>query len=287
MTDPAPAAEGQAAAPAAAPEAQGQAPAALPESKWYDAAPDEIKGYIQNKGWDDPVKAVTSYQELEKFRGASEDQLLKLPKDMAEEGAMDAIYNRLGRPETADKYTVDVPDGVELDGTKMAYYSELAHKNGISQAQFANLVAGVEDFTAQGERAQNEAEVANQEAEYQALVKEWGANATEREELSRRGLRALIPNGMDADETVGKIEAAIGTAATLKLFANAGDFGREAPIHDSGGDRPFGYTKEQATADKAALMSELKAEPERLGAYNKGVGKDYEKMQRINKIVAS
>ena len=55
------------------------------------------------------------------------------------------------------------------------------------------------------------------------------------------------------------------------------------PSHDRG--RPFGYTPEQAKADRAALMSELSASPERLKNYNQGIGPDYDKMQRILKNI--
>ena len=80
----------------AAPEAIGQVEESAPvsegqaETTWYTGANDETVGYIQNKGWnDDPMKAVTSYQELEKFRGASEDQLIMFPKDVEAEGAFE------------------------------------------------------------------------------------------------------------------------------------------------------------------------------------------------------
>ena len=258
------------------------------QTNWYDSAPDEVKGYIQNKGWDDPVKAVTSYQELEKFRGASEDQLLKLPKDMAEEGALDTIYDRLGRPESADKYDVQFPEGLEVDSNRLSAYQEAAYNIGLSQKQFEALATIDAEYMSQASAAYAQERAAKQEAEYAALQKEWGGNAQEREELSRRGLRALLPDGADKDSLVSQIEDAIGTAATLKLFANAGEkLAREDKIHESGDDRPFGYTREQAVSDRRALMSELSADSKRLDNYNKGKGPDFDKMKRINKIISS
>lgn len=265
------------------------APAETPsnDSVWYDAAEDEVKGYIQNKGWDDPIKAVKSYQELEKFRGASEDQLLKLPKDMQDAGAMDAIYDKLGRPESPDKYEVNL-EGVEVDKGRLDYYADVAHKAGISQAQFEQIVKADSEFWANAEGDYNKQQAAAQEAEYKALIKEWGGNAAEREELSRRGMRSLLPKDMNADEVASKIEQAIGTAATLKLFANAGEaMSKEASIHDSSGDKPFGYTREQALADKKQILDEIKADPQRLANYNKAIGPDVDRMKKLNNIIAS
>lgn len=277
MTEEIQAAEGQA---QSAPEAEG-----TNKSLWYDNAPDEVKGYIQNKGWDDPIKAVNSYQELERFRGASEKELIRFPKDPNAEGAFDEIYNRLGRPEDPDKYSADLGEGFEIDENRMNAFKNIAHKEGLSQKQFEALVKADSEMMSQVYQSMQEERTQKQEVEYQSLMKEWGSNAPEREELARRGLNSMLPNGVNKEEVANKIEDAIGTSLTLKLFSNVGEkISREDRIPDSGGDRPFGYTKEQAIADKAALMSELKADPARLSSYNKGVGADYDKMQRLIKI---
>ena len=278
MTEQAPQVEGQA---QVAPDTAGQA-------KWYDTAPDEVKGYIQNKGWDDPIKAVNSYQELEKFKGASEDQLLKLPKDPNAEGAFDAIYDKLGRPVAPDKYEIKLPEGVQVDEQRLNGAREIAHKLGLNQKQFEELAKFDAEYYSTSLKAMQEQNAQKQEADYQALVKEWGSNASEREELSRRGLRSVLPQGSNAEELTAAIEQAIGTANTLKLFANVGEkLSREDRINEPNGAKPFGYTAEQAKADRKTLMAELQADPVRLKAYNEGKGTDIEKMQRLNKIIAS
>ena len=125
-----------------------------------------------------------------------------------------------------------------------------------------------------------------QTAELEALQKEWGGAFEERAELGRRFVRNNMPEGIDKEETLNKIEQAIGTANMLKLFGNAGAKFTEDKVPTSEGDRPFGYSPEQAKADKAALMSELNGDPERLKVYNQGKGPDYDKMQRILKVIS-
>lgn len=278
MSDEAPVTEGQ----GAAPQGEGQA--------WYqgDNFTPELQGYIQNKGWDDPVKAVQSYQELEKYRGANENELLRLPKDPDAEGAYDEIYTKLGRPESADGYSIELPEGAQLDEGRFTAIKDAAYKAGISQKQLEALALADSGYMAGMIEESNKELAAKQEADYAALMKEWGKDAGEREELSRRGLRAILPKDMNADETIASIEEAIGTAATLKLFANVGDkLAREDSLPDTSGDRPFGYTKEQAQADKQSLMSELRANTERLAVYNEGKGPDFDKMKRLNRIIAA
>lgn len=279
MTEQAPETEGQG---ASTPEGQGQA-----QSVWYNEAPDELKGYIQNKGWDTPLKAVSSYQELEKYRGANENELLRLPKDPKAEGAFDTIWQKLGRPESADGYKITLPDGMQVDNTRLDAYRQIAHKVGITQSQFEALALADAEFGQNSLNEYNESIRLQQEADYQKLKKEWGNSADEREELSRRGLRAILPKDMNADETIASIEKAIGTAATLRLFANVGDrLSREDALPNTSGDRPFGYTREQAMSDKQSLMSELKADKTRLDNYNKGKGPDFDKMKRLNRYIA-
>ena len=270
-----------------APEATGQVEQSTPEgegqaSTWYESANDEVKGYIQNKGWDDPLKAVASYQELESYRGVSEDQILKLPK---EGESMDAVYDRLGRPESADKYEVEIAEGMEVDAARLEAFKGIAHEAGINNTQFGQIVAKITEMENAQVAEMQEAMQQEQSADLEKLKKEWGDGFEERAELGRRFVRNNLPQDLDKEATLSAIENAIGTANMLKLFANSGK-GGEDTIPDTGTDRPYGYTREQAAADKKALMSELKASPERLAAYNTANGADYDKMMRLNKILA-
>jgi len=286
MTEQAPAAEGQAPAPAA----NGQAPAQSPATKaWYEGhnfTPEDI-GFIQNKGWDDPMKSITAYKNLEKFHGVPAEQLMKLPKSFDEPGALDPVYDRLGRPASPDKYDLKLPDGVQIDQKRMDLVKGVAHKIGLNPKQLQALVEADAQYMGEVTANYQAEKTQKQEAEVASLQKEWGTHFEERAELGRRFVRNSLPAGIDKEATLSAIEEAIGTALTLKLFANAGEKTmKEHNVPDSSGDRPFGYTAEQAAADKKSLMDELKADPARLANYNKGIGPDIDKMGRINKILS-
>lgn len=253
---------------------------------WFDGAPDEIKGYIQNKGWDDPIKAVTSYQELEKFRGANEKELIKIPK---EGESWDEVYTRLGRPETPEGYNFEFPEGMQVDEGRLGAFTAKAHELGLNQKQAMELIIADSEFSQAALVEMQEQMVQKSEAELAQLEKDWGKDAfAERAEMSRRLIRSSLPEGMDADSTLTAIEDAIGSANMIKFFSNIAEKsgGREDRIPEGDGDRPFGYTKEQAVADKAALASEIQADPKRLENYNKGIGPDYQKMQKLLKRLA-
>lgn len=284
----APAEEGQAAE--VAPSETGQANENVEQqtqSAWYDSADDEIKGYIQNKGWDDPIKAVKSYKELEQYRGASEDQLIKMPK---EGESWDAVYDKLGRPESPDKYEIDLGENVpQIDEQRLNTFKSLAHELGLNNEQ-AQKIAEADSQYAQQFMQQHQEQINEQhQVELNELEKEWGSAFEERTELGRRFIRQNLPSDVeDKEGMLNSIEQAIGPRAMLKLFASAGEKGlsREDNVPDSSGDRPYGYSPEQAKADKATLMKEIQANPERLATYNKGKGPDNDKMKRLIEIAS-
>ena len=73
------------------------APAA--PADWTAGLPEEMKGYVQNKGFKDPSAVVESYRNFEKLMGVPQDRMIKLPEKAEDKAAWDSIYNRLGRPE--------------------------------------------------------------------------------------------------------------------------------------------------------------------------------------------
>jgi hypothetical protein len=261
-----------------APETAGQA---VEQNNWYNGADEETIGYIQNKGWDNPLKAVEGYKNLEKFQGVAPEQILKLPKDMTEDGSLDEVYTRLGRPETPDAYNLELPEGVQVNEDRVQSMASVAHKVGLNDNQLNALAAADAEYQAQYMQEVSK----QQQVELQGLEKEWGAAFPEREEMARRFVRNTLPDGVDKEAFLTQIENAIGTANMLKMFANAGQSQREHGVPDSSGDRPYGYTREQAVSDKKTLMDEIKADPARLANYNKGVGPDLDKMKRLNTII--
>lgn len=255
---------------------------------WYDSLPDEMKGYVQNKNWDTPLKAVESYRNLEKFQGADKNDILKLPKDENGEYVLDEVYAKIGRPETPDAYKIDVAPDFELDQERLGYIKEVAHKAGLSQKQLAALVEADVQYHQRVYDAYNNDVRLKQQTELAELKKEWGAGYSEREELARRFITKHLPEGLDKQETLTKIEEAIGTKAMLKLFGNAGYAFKEDTVpHGANNSQTFGMTREQAMHEKSSLMAEIAADPARLKAFNEGKAtSDMEKLNRYNNLIA-
>jgi hypothetical protein len=280
------------------------APTPAPEAKpWYDGASDEDVGYIQNKGWDKatPLEAVKAYQNLEKFHGVPADQLLRLPKDMNAEGALDPVYDRLGRPNTPDKYawepSPETAKALEAAGLpaganeeRMKAITPIAHKLGLNPQQFQALADADAAFIAQMQAQADKQYQEDSAAKMAELKSQWGPKADERMELARRAVKAALPEGVDAQGFMEHMERGGYTAEMLKMFANIAEgkgVVREDDLPGATGPSQFGYTREQALYDRKALADAIKADPERLSNFNKGKGPDIDKMRRLNERVAA
>lgn len=231
-------------------------PAPATGSSWYSPLKPELIGVLEKKGWNTPdhsgiEKLIGSYNSLEKQFHES-DKLL-LPKDLsADPAAMDAVYNRLGRPETADKYTF--PEGVDKEVAKAA--APEFHKMGLTQAQTTAL-AQFDLARQQGlAHAQAERVRADGDAAMAKLSSEWGANKPKEVEFNRRAMRAL---GITVDEASAYMAAA-GAEKFMRLLNIAGRSQKEDPTAGIGHENSlgFGMTPNRAAAMLAEKGNELR-----------------------------
>lgn len=253
-------------------------------SMWYDSFDDETKGYIQNKGWnseDGTKKMLDSYKNLEKLRGVPEDKLIKIPIEEDAEG-WGKVFDKLGRPESKDGYNVDSPEGVELDADRVNWFKDIAHKNGLNNKQYAQMVKATLEYENQIISRHKEQIEQQKQASIDKLKDDWGSGYDERRHLAERGLAQYLDDS-ESEKAVAALQEAFGHGEVIRMFAKIGEKIGEDKIPWTDGDTPFGYTKEQAIADIASLKSELSADRERMTSYNNAKGADYEKMQKLLK----
>ena len=251
-------------------------------SNWYDGFEDEVNtGTAQNKGWSGVEDVVKSYRELETHVGAPPDSIIKLPEDPDSEAWGD-IYNKLGRPEEADGYVFDTPEGQEINQEMVDWFKQQAHDNGMSASQAENLFNSWNEFANQANSSSAEQTKLAQEAELSDLKNRWGDKFSERVE---HGRRVADQFGVDND-TLNGIENSIGTAKILELFAKIGDsLGEDSMVETDDPSSRFGASIEQHQADKRALVDKIKANPERLSDYVNGKGDDYKRIEKLDEII--
>lgn len=239
---------------------------------WYGQVDETTVAYITNKGWDNPVKAIESYRNLEKFAGGSKS-LVELPGPDADETKLAEFYNRLGRPDAPDKYDLKVPEGG--DPALTDWFKQTAHKHGLTTKQAGALFNEWNSMS--GEKMQAwEAESRQQsERSIGELKKEWGQGFDKQIDMGRRAVANL---GFD-EPTLSAYEAKLGTADMLKLFAKLGSKMGEDSFEggDRGNGAGFGLTPAAATQQ----IAELKMDKQFMGEYMKGNPDAIGKMKRL------
>ena len=249
-----------------APAGNPTAPAAAPV--WYapegldPATTGQLGELVKAKGWKGPADALLSYQNLEKVFGADKaGRTILAPKSDDDADGWNALYNRLGRPESPDKYELPVPDGD--DGSFAQAAAPVLHELGLTTKQAKGLAEWWNKASTSRIEAADEAFSKQSEAEYAALKGEWGAAAAQNEELAKR---AVLKFGKEAgidEATFDSLERAIGTAKVMKLFHAIGAQFREADFVGSDAPSSGALTPAQAKNKVASLF----ADKEFMGRY--------------------
>lgn len=187
-------------------------PPAAPTASWLDKLSPEDRTYAESKGWkaDTPPDALfTSYKNLEKVWGADKaGRAVVLPKDADDKAALDAIYDKLGRPADPSGYEIAVPEGADAAFADKA--KTWFHKAGLTASQAkavseAYLAAELEQVQELDKR---------DVTEKAALETEWGAEYTNKVEVAKR---AIASAGLTSEE-VRSLELAVGPARATKML---------------------------------------------------------------------
>lgn len=253
-------------------------PATL-DLKWLgDDAPDDLKGYVQNKGWKGPREVLDGYRNLEKVVGGAR---LAMPKDENDAEGWGKVYDALGRPKTATDYKLPVPEG--QDGAFAKVASEVMHKAGLSAKQATTLATWWNEQTAAAQKAADEKFANDSAAAMQKIEQAWGGAYKEREETARRAARQF---GID-EPMAEAMERGLGTEKFMDLMWRIGHaIGEHGGGAGLDGQRPGAggaLTPAQATAE----IARLKTDPEFTKKYIAGGATERARMEQLHKWAAA
>lgn len=252
----------------------GATAAAANDASWTKDWDPADAGIVEKKGWKDPRDLFKSYRELEKTLGADK---IVLPKEGADPKEWDAVYSKLGRPESPDKYKF--PDGVDPNAVKML--APELHKLGISQAQAEALAKLDIARQSQAQEQMLAAIKADSDKAMATLEGEWGNKTPEQIEHNRRAMRAL---GISVD-MAEKYMAAGGAEKFMRLLNAAGKAMREEGASVLTGDETdlgFGMTRNRAAAE----IADLKGSKEFMTKLNRGDKAANQKWMHLHKVAS-
>jgi hypothetical protein len=244
------------------------------DTKWLgDDAPEDLRGYVQNKGWKHPREVLEGYRNLEKVVGTAR---LAMPKDENDVEGYNKVYDALGRPKSAAEYKLPVPEGADPAFAKAA--SEVFHKAGVTSKQASAVATWWNEQMGNAQKAAEEKYLAESDAAMQKLEATWGSAYQERMETTKRAVRQF---GIDAT-TADAMERALGTEKFMDFMWRVGHAisehgagaGLEQPGTGSGA-----LTPEQAKAE----IARLKGDREWAKKYANGGAEESRRMQQLHK----
>ncbi len=142
-----------------------------PTGEVREGSPESVQKLMEAKKWTTMEQVVSGYNELEKFQGIGNH--LVIPEAEDAEG-WENVYKSLGRPEEADKYEVAYEGEVQISDELTSSFKQFAHKVGLTQKQFNDVVNfQLDAVTAQLEAA-GVANTTKQEANVATLKEKYG-----------------------------------------------------------------------------------------------------------------
>jgi len=270
----------QNAPPPGSPPPGGTPPGGTPPTEWTAGLNEDLRGYVQTKGFKDPGSVVDSYRNMEKLLGVKE-KLLKLPDKDDDAQGWGEIYNKLGRPEKADEYKIEVPkDFGDENFTK--WYKETAHELGLSRKQAETLSAKWNEFVGKGHKEFSDAEAHKAQADAEALQKKWGQAHAQNLNIAKQAANAF---GVKP-EVIDKIEKDIGYTGVMELFHAIGSkMGEGTFVSGDGGGKNFSglLSPEAAKSRVKSLMSDSDFSRRYLAGETAAV----QEMDRLHKMMAT
>lgn len=240
---------------------------------WHSGYDDETRGWLENRGLHQKksdealAELVKTARSAEKKFGVPQDRLLTLPANFDEEGVLEPIYDRLGRPKTFDEYGIKIEGDDELGADFAKKFSERAHKAGLSTAQAKDLFKFIDETTTAIFEKDTGAAETQRAAEMVALEQEWGDSAAMNKLIAQEAAKAT---GADKEEIEALTKALGSDAKVIKFFARLGaKRSGEAPFISA--DNPaikYGATTPEAARAK---LDELRGDPEWRGKYRKAM----------------
>jgi hypothetical protein len=138
---------------------------------WKVSLSDDVKADKSLENIKDINALAKSYIHAQKMVGSDK---IPVPNKYATEDDWNAVYEKLGRPKTADGYKFDLPQDKQVDEVSLKEFSSQAHKLGLLPGQAQGMVKFYNEITAKSLQDADSKALAARETSTKELKQEWG-----------------------------------------------------------------------------------------------------------------
>ena len=174
-------------------ETQIEQPVPTVAKSWKEAIPEDLRNDPNISKFTELEALAKSYVNATRMIGQDK---VAVPNNNSTDDQWNEVYDKLGRPESPDKYQLEVKsDVVPLDESAVKSFAENAHQLGLNNKQAQGILEFYKN-SMEGSAQQNQIDMETAQANAeQELRKEWGGNY----EANIKKAGAVAKANMDAN----------------------------------------------------------------------------------------
>ena len=155
-------------------ETQIEQPVPTVAKSWKEAIPEDLRNDPNISKFTELEALAKSYVNATRMIGQDK---VAVPNNNSTDDQWNEVYDKLGRPESPDKYQLEVKsDVVPLDESAIKSFAENAHQLGLNNKQAQGILEFYKN-SMEGSAQQNQVDMETAQAQAeQELRKEWGSN---------------------------------------------------------------------------------------------------------------
>ena len=138
---------------------------------WKASLSEEVRSDKSLENIKDIEGLAKSYVHAQKMVGSDK---IPVPNKYATDKDWDAVYEKLGRPKSADGYKYDLPQDKQVDEASLKEFSSQAHKLGLLPTQANGVVKFYNEMTAKSIQDADSKALTARETSTKELKQEWG-----------------------------------------------------------------------------------------------------------------
>ena len=175
-----------------APALSGDTNTPTQNTDWKASLSDEIRNEKSLENISDIESLAKGYVHAQRLVGADK---IPVPNKFATEEDWNKVYEKLGRPKSADEYKFNLPEDKTVDETALKSFAEQAHKLGLLPGQADGVVKFYNDMIgAELSEANTIAEAARNKATTE-LKTEWGQAFDQKIAAANQVVASVFPQG--------------------------------------------------------------------------------------------
>ena len=159
---------------------------------WKAGLSDELRADKSLENIKDISSLAKSYIHAQKLVGADK---IPVPNKHATEDDWNAVYSKLGRPETADGYKFNLPEDQKVDEDGLKVFADHAHKLGLLPNQAEGMVKFYNQMRAEELAAADSTATAGRQKAMDELQTEWGQTYNQKITAANNVVREVFPKG--------------------------------------------------------------------------------------------